>query len=145
MASLLEENIPEENIPKDFIDPVTLDIMSNPFTLVPCGHSLDKETLDILKQHNNYLCPICRKEYTQSVPNHQLRNTIEDFLKNKEKELDKKVSDQTKEKKIKECYVENIDGFLKIASDHQSERSSKNIIMVLDTSYYYNYTFIEKR
>lgn len=35
MASLIEENIS-----KDFIDPVKLDIMSNPFTLVPCGHSL---------------------------------------------------------------------------------------------------------
>ena len=79
MASLLE------NIPKDFIDPVTLDIMSNPFTLVPCGHSLDKVTLDNLKQIHDYKCPICRKEFTQTVSNHQLRNAIEDFLKNKEK------------------------------------------------------------
>ncbi len=74
----------EDDIPNGFKDPISTELMQNPMLLTSCGHSFDEDNLKNLAAHHGETCPCCRVRITQRVPNVNLKQSIEDFVKHAE-------------------------------------------------------------
>jgi len=83
-AERLEKIILNVSIPKKFICPITLEIMSDP-CITNDGHSYEKSALTRLR-NNEANCPIIPSlKVTSIIPNHLLRGEILSFIEEQEK------------------------------------------------------------
>ena len=69
-------------IPEEYICPISLEIMSDP-VILPSGYSFDKVSLEVTLSN---MCPITRIPFdrTNLIPNRQLKDGIERFIKERE-------------------------------------------------------------
>jgi len=71
-----------KEIPDGLKDPVTFDLLDNPFLIVESGHSFNPNTLEMLLDNR---CPITRMPFFKPpIPNHALRKASEDYVLEKE-------------------------------------------------------------
>lgn len=75
------------NIPQDFIDVFTLDVMDQP-CILECGHNVDKKSLGGVQSHGS--CPTCRSDianydFDKPIPNVYLRGHIIKFVEENER------------------------------------------------------------
>ncbi|CAF1342223.1 unnamed protein product [Rotaria sordida] len=76
---------PTENSSKVTLDkelftcPITLDIMENPATTVPCGHMFEMSAINQYLRTSN-ICPSCRTAITGVTQNFAFKNIIEAWL-----------------------------------------------------------------
>lgn len=71
-----------KEIPDSLKDPVSFELLDNPFLIVESGHSFNPGTIANL-QHNR--CPMTQMPfYMQPVPNHTLKKAAEDYVLEKE-------------------------------------------------------------
>lgn len=72
----------EEDIPKEFICPITLDVMNDP-VICSDGHTYERSSVETLFDFDRPKSPITR-EYLDKwmvVPNYNLKKLIDDFMK----------------------------------------------------------------
>jgi len=71
-----------KEIPDGLRDPVSFDLLDNPFLIVESGHSFNPSTLEMLPDNR---CPITRMPFHKPpIPNHTLRKASEDYVIEKE-------------------------------------------------------------
>lgn len=63
-----------------FTCPITLDIMDNPATTIPCGHMFEKDAIEGYLRSAGGLCPICRTAISNIVQNYAFKSVIEAWL-----------------------------------------------------------------
>jgi hypothetical protein len=64
------------NAPAEFLkDPTTHKLMEHAVTLVPCGHTLDKESVEKLAGPQK-ICPLDKRPIDLWVPNHAIQQIL---------------------------------------------------------------------
>lgn len=137
MANLTEN----ENIPINYLCPISLQIMNDPVIVCENGHSFDRlfiqKWIDV-----EPICPKCKETIVPLIPNRALKDSIEEYLTKKESS-DLKVSSESSDSMLKQSftqiYVEQLINTIKLAcEDNFDKRKPVNLIFVLDVSYSMN-------
>ncbi len=65
----------------DLICPLTQSFMQDPYQLVPCGHTFNKQgILDFYTHKRNKICAVCASPYTSIIQNLFLKNVVCNYL-----------------------------------------------------------------
>ena len=140
----------EENIPQEFICPITLQMMKDP-VIMPDGQTYEREAIENYLR-TNPISPLTREPMTidQARPNYSLKSLIENFKKTgqiknpenqennpKPKEEDPNKIDSKKQVKIKtfkaEAYESEKDKdqvFMNITVEPEKETTRKPILLI---------------
>ena len=78
----MHDNTSHQPCPKDFVCPITLEIMSNPYMCCYCKSNFDYTTFHKILRTNCASCPVCRKRLNREniKPNHRLQDMIYEWF-----------------------------------------------------------------
>jgi hypothetical protein len=90
--TLLQKSI--HNIGQEFICGCCMDIMIQPTTIVPCGHTFCNQCIFQTINLDKELCPNCRTDIVATVPNRSVDNAIRSIIALQETQLQKQQQQQ---------------------------------------------------
>jgi hypothetical protein len=93
-ASTAKMDVTNDDVPRSFLCPITLTLMKDPHTAAD-GHSYERRAIEAwLSSHNTSPVTNLPLTHTELVPNHALRQAIEDFVEAQKKKEQEKTKDQ---------------------------------------------------
>jgi hypothetical protein len=90
------------------LDPVTRAVLTDPVILVMCGHTMNKSSATTSNPQK--LCPICRTQFTDLVPNRTVLNIIHNMWRGTKQEIQSLITDI-------QCDIAEIKGYQRILAD----------------------------